>query len=199
MLAETAIKEKRREKVILKGVGATTKKFEGVVHCNESVTLKVLKYVATSSALLCKGMVNTKRIFIKNDKVWVLCPNQSPREQVIVIIKKFIGTKEMVFSRKLEDIVPSLSLVEVSDETFNVTKRAYTKADGTWCYCITPIPGCDVWVDENLVSVKRDMLTDNPQNVLNNTKQFFTTRRWNENDISEFFMDGWNEDDLTNL
>ena len=71
---------RRRDKVILNGVGGTTKKIKEVQYCEKTVLVMIKRYVAKESIFLCKGNSNEKRIFIKNDTVEVLCPNASKDE-----------------------------------------------------------------------------------------------------------------------
>lgn len=165
LLVSDPYKEKRREKVILKDIGATTKKIQNVVDCNDVIGINVKKYVASTSLLLCKGVSNTKRIFVRNDSVWVLCPDQVEHEQVIVIVfKKKDPSKNMIFLRKLEEIEPNLDLKEDTEEFFVTSMKGETKLGETVCYCITPIRGFDIWVDGALS--RKTLLEEIPRNKL---------------------------------
>ena len=152
LLISDPYKEKRREKIILKNIGATTKKIQNVTDCDDVIGINVKKYAAVRSRLLCNGVSNTKRIFVRNDPVWVLCPDQAEHEQVIIIVfKKKDPSKNTIFLRKFDEIEPSLSPREDTEEFFVANKKGETKMGEMDCYCITPIKGFDIWVDGALV------------------------------------------------
>lgn len=146
--------KKRRERLIIRGTGTILKKIHNVTECDETISLSVKKYTAISSVLLCKGMKNARRLFVKDENVCILCPGQSNAEKVTTITKKKNG-RETLFVRNMNEIEPKLELKEITIETFTAKKVGTSDSDRVRCYCITPVEGYDVWVDSTLIYISR--------------------------------------------
>ena len=145
--------EKRRERTIISDVGAVMRKIGGVEECEKTITVTIRKYVARNAVLLCKGTVNTKRLFVQGDEVEEVCPCNNTSGKAFFIIRKATSKKAKMYCRAFSDVTPSIHFVEDTTKTFTANKRGFTKSDSIECLCIEPIPGCELWVDEALRNV----------------------------------------------
>lgn len=140
---------KRRERVVISDLGGVMKKIVDPEECRGTITLPIRKYIAKAAVLLCKGVVNTKRLFVLNDDVEEICPCTNVSGKAFIVVRKAISRKAKMYYRTLNEILPFMKYVEDTTMTFAVTKRGFTKTDGIECLCIEPVPGSELWVDKD--------------------------------------------------
>ena len=149
--------ERRRERLILESMGAVTRKVEDVRPCDKLITIPVKRYIAKESVLLCKGTVNTKRIFIQNDVVEALCPCSILGGKVFIIVQKAATQQSRLYCRDPDEIMQALYPIEDTTRTFVTKKKGFTKIDSVSCYCVEAVPKYELWIEEGLA-----MITDPP-------------------------------------
>lgn len=148
-VGSTPSNEKRRESIITNDRGVVLKKICAIKDCDKIVTVRVDRYVATKSGKLCKGNMNTKRLFIKDDVVDVINPINSKYDKSCIVSRKQPnGKKDDMYSRVLQDYAECLSFRGNFIQMFRSHKEGLTKTDNKVCYLIKPTDKTDIWIED---------------------------------------------------
>lgn len=141
--------DKRRESVITNDRGVVLKKICSIQECNKIVTVRVDRYLALKSGKLCKGNMNTKRLFVREDIVDVINPIDSMCDKSCIISRKQThGNRVDMYARVLHDYTDCLTFKGKYLQMFKSQKEGITKTDSRVCYQIKPIDKTEIWIEE---------------------------------------------------
>ena len=141
--------DKGRESIITNDRGVILKKICSVQECNKIVTVRVDRYLAIKSGKLCKGNMNTKRLFIREDIVDVINPLEGKFDKSCIVSRKQTnGNRVDMYARVLQDYIDCLEFKGKYLQMFRARKEGITKTDNKVCYLIKPIEKNEIWIED---------------------------------------------------
>ena len=158
--------QRRREYAILAGIGTARRKF--VITKDERkantaasteegermyVRVPVHRYIATASGKLCKGKVNHKCLFSRNDTLDLLCPETVQDDgQATVFVHRAFKNRDILAQRNINMYMRLLCFKAAGLAEFRVVYTGHAMfGECEECVCVQPVEGTNLWIDKRLL------------------------------------------------
>ena len=157
----------RREYAILAGIGTTRRKFtvtkdekkkKKTAPTEEGeeetyVRIPIHRYTATASGKLCKGKVNHKCLFSRDDTLDLLCPETVQDDgRATVFVHRAFKSRDILVQRNFDLYMKLLCFKAAGLAEFRVVCTGHAIfGECEECVCVQPVEGTNLWIDKRLL------------------------------------------------
>ena len=180
------------------------------------VCVPVHRYTATASGRLCKGKVNHKCLFSRDDTLDVLCPdtvhmdnsnnnsnnnnsndnnNNSRNGRATVFVHRTFKSRDILVQRNINTYMGLLCFKAAGLAEFRVVSTGHAMfGECEECVCVQPVAGTNLWIDKRLLVHTCTHTDSNSNNTTTPTTNKEKDEEGTSNDVSRSRSDdssGW--------
>ena len=198
----------RREYAILAGIGTTRRKFtvtkdekKKTAPTEEGeeemyVRIPIHRYTATASGKLCKGKVNHKCLFSRDDTLDLLCPETVQDDgRATVFVHRAFKSRDILVQRNFDLYMKLLCFKAAGLAEFRVVCTGHAMfGECEECVCVQPVAGTNLWIDKRLLVHTCTHTDSNSNNTTTPTTNKEKDEEGTSNDVSRSRSDdssGW--------